>query len=244
MRDGLGGIDTVALIGGTSEIGLAIAHELKALGASRFVLAGRDPELVEEASGNLPVANVMAVDAADVTAHRDAVHAIFSGGDIDVVVVAAGVLHTQPNAEQIAAMALVNGAGSVSLLAEVADQLRAQGHGQLIVLSSMAVVRPRPSNYWYGASKAALDFAARGLADELEDTGVQVTVIRPGFVHSKMTKGMAPAPFASKSEDVARAVADAVQKSTGGVIWVPKILRMVSFLLQWLPRPLLHRLDR
>lgn len=244
MRDGLGGIDSVALIGGTSDIGLAIARALEDLGASRYVLTGRDPETTRSMAGDLPIMDVVTLDVTEIDDHGKAADAIFGGGDIDVLVLAPGVLHADPNAEQITEMALVNGAGSVSLLAEVAERLRAQGHGHLVVLSSIAVVRPRPSNYWYGASKVALDFAARGLCDEMEGTGIPVTIVRPGFVHTKMTAGMRGAPFACQPEEVGLAVADAVRKGAGGVIWIPRALRWVSYVLQWLPRPLLHRLDR
>ena len=160
MRDGLGGIDTVAVIGGTSDIGLAIARELTSLGARRYVLAGRDLDSMKAGAGELPVDDLVALDLASDSPTR-AVESIFAGGDVDVVVLTAGVLHNDPNPAQIEEMAVVNGSGSVAAMAAVARALNAQGHGHLVVLSSIAAVRPRPSNYWYGASKAALDFAAR-----------------------------------------------------------------------------------
>lgn len=244
MRDGLGGIDSVALIGGTSDIGLAIARELTGLGAGRYVLAGRDLNSMRNTAGDLPVQDVVTLDVGNVNDQRKAVDAIFASGDIDVVVLAAGVLYTDPSPQQIAEMATVNGSGSVSLLAELAERLLSQGHGHLVVLSSMAVVRSRPSNYWYGASKAGLDFAALGLAGELEGTGIHVTIVRPGFVHTKMTEGMRSAPFACKPEDVGLAVADAVRDAVGGVLWVPGVLRWVSYALRLLPRSFLHRIER
>jgi len=243
MRDGLGGVGTVALIGGTSDIGIAIAHGLSSLGASRVVLAGRNPDTMRAATAGLPVDDVIALDLAS-TAQGEAVKRIFSGGDVDVVVLAAGVLHNDPSREQIAEMAVVNGSGSISVLAEVAQALETQGHGHIIVLSSIAAVRPRPSNYWYGASKAALDFAARGVSDQLLGSGIKVTLVRPGFVHSKMTEGMDKAPFSVRPEEVGNAVTEAVRNGTEGVLWVPGVLRWVSLALQWLPLPLLKLIDR
>jgi decaprenylphospho-beta-D-erythro-pentofuranosid-2-ulose 2-reductase len=243
MRDGLGGISTVALIGGTSDIGLAIAHALTSLGASRVVLAGRNVDAMRTASEGLPVDDMVALDLTSGD-HSGAVQSIFAGGDVDVVVLAAGVLHNDPDPDQIAEMTVVNGSGSVAVLAQVARAFEAQGHGHLIVLSSIAAVRPRPSNYWYGASKATLDFAARGLSDQLLGSGIRVTVVRPGFVRSKMTDGMDSAPFSVDPEEVGRAVMAAVRDGVEGVLWVPGVLRWVSLVLQWLPLPLLKRVDR
>jgi decaprenylphospho-beta-D-erythro-pentofuranosid-2-ulose 2-reductase len=244
MRDGLGGIQSVGIVGGTSDIGLAIARELRNLGAERFVLAGRDPHSMDNAGADLADRTAVTVDAADLASHQGAVEAMFSGGDLDVVVLAAGVLRPDPSPGDIAEMALANGAGSISLLAHLAKRLRAQGHGHLVVLSSMSVVRPRPSNYWYGASKAGLDFAARGLANDLEGSDVQVSIVRPGFVRSKMTAGMRPAPLACDPGLVGRAVAGAVHSHRGAVIWVPPTLRWLATLLRLLPRSLLARIDR
>ena len=243
MRDGLGGIESVAIIGGSSDIGLAIGRALEKLGASRYVLTGRDPEAIASRSTGLPSTTIVKLDVGQLDQHDEALEAVFGPGDIDVVVLAAGVLHSDPSPGEVGEMALVNGAGSIALLASIGDRLRRQGHGHLVILSSMAVARPRPSNYWYGASKAGLDFAARGLADDLEDYGITVNVVRPGFVHTKMTEGMQPAPFSCSSEDVGRAVAESVASNQGGVLWVPGILRYLAAVLRLLPVGILRRLE-
>ena len=69
--------------------------------------------------------------------------------------------------------------------------MRAQGHGTIVVLSSVAAIRPRKANFVYGAAKAGLDAFGRGLADSLHGTGVDVLLVRPGFVIGRMTAGMA-----------------------------------------------------
>lgn len=244
MRDGLGGVKSVAIVGGTSEIGLAIARALTTLGASQFVLAGRDTKAIQAAAADLPSSKAVKLDVDDVERHSEAVDTIFAGQDVDIAVLAVGVLHNDPDAHQISEMARVNGAGSISILAELASRLQSQGHGHLVVISTIAAVRPRPSNYWYGASKTGLDFAARGLSRDLDGTGIRVTVVRPGFVHTRMTSDLDPAPFACEPEDVGQSVAEAVRDGVGGVLWVPTALKWVSMVLQWLPHRILARLDR
>ena len=128
-------------------------------------------------------------------------------GDLDVVVMAFGVLGSQTDFDRdpvaAAAAVTVNYTGSVSIGLAVAARLRAQGHGRLVVLSSVAGERVRSANFVYGSSKAGLDGFAQGLGDSLEGTGAKVLVVRPGFVHSSMTAGMAAAPFSSTPDKVA-----------------------------------------
>ena len=90
--------------------------------------------------------------------------------------------------------------------------MRDQGHGTIVVLSSIAAIRPRKANLVYGATKAALDAFGRGLADSLHGSGVRVLLIRPGFVIGRMTAGMVPAPLATTPAAVGQAVATALAR--------------------------------
>ena len=85
----------------------------------------------------------------------------------------------------------------VTVLTHLAEILRAQGSGTLVVFSSVAGARVRRANYVYGSAKAGLDGFASGLADALHGSGVRLLLVRPGFVIGRMTEGMAPAPFSS-----------------------------------------------
>ena len=102
--------------------------------------------------------------------------------------------------------------GLVDVLVPLGEAPREQRHGTLVVMSSVAGLRARKSNYLYGASKAGLDAFASGLADRLAPDGVLVLVMRPGFVHGRMTKGLPAAPLATTPEAVRRAVRRALDK--------------------------------
>jgi len=80
----------------------------------------------------------------------------------------------------------------VAVMLPLAERIKRQGHGTIVVLSSVAGERARKSNYVYGASKAGIDAFAQGLGDSLGGTGVHVMVGRPGFVRTKMTAGPTP----------------------------------------------------
>ena len=138
-------------------------------------------------------------------------------------------------------LAEVNYVAPVHLGVLVAAKLRAQGHGRLVALSSVAGERIRRSNFVYGSTKAGLDGFYSGLGEALREHGVAVTVVRPGFVRSKMTAGLEAAPLSVTPEEVAEAVVDAVRRRRG-LIWVPAALRAVMSGLRHVPRPVFRKL--
>ena len=137
-------------------------------------------------------------------------------GDLDVVIVAFGQLAPQEELDddpvRAAELVTVNFTGAVSSSLAVANQFRRQGHGRLIVLSSVAGERVRKANFVYGASKAGLDGFAQGLGDALVGSGASVLVVRPGFVPTRMTAGMKAAPLATTPAAVAAATVEALRK--------------------------------
>jgi short-subunit dehydrogenase len=244
---------TVLVLGGRSEIGLAVAQRLVGQGFGRVVLAARrshdldDEEAVLRRAGAATVERVE-FDADDVAGHGGVLDDVAARyGPLDVVVTAFGVLGDQQRAEQDAAHALAvvhtDYVAHVSILTRLASLLRAQGHGQLVVFSSVAGVRVRRANYVYGSAKAGLDGFASGLADALAGTGVHLLLVRPGFVVGRMTEGMAPAPFSSTPDQVADATVAALRRRRS-VVWVPAILRPVFAVMRLLPRPIWRRLPR
>jgi NAD(P)-dependent dehydrogenase (short-subunit alcohol dehydrogenase family) len=164
-----------------------------------------------------------------------------------VVVLAFGVLGDQARAEVDAAHALAvvhtDYTAHVGMLTELGALLRAQGHGRIVVFSSVAGVRVRRANYVYGSAKAGLDGFACGMADALAGSGVRLLLVRPGFVIGRMTEGMRPAPFSSTPERVADATVRALAAGRGEV-WVPPVLRLLFAVLKLLPRAVWRRMPR
>jgi decaprenylphospho-beta-D-erythro-pentofuranosid-2-ulose 2-reductase len=242
----------VLLIGGSSEIGLAIVRRLAADGPVRPVLLGRDQARLDEARSMLARAGcrdgaVDHLEASDLDSHAPVLARAFErDGGFDVVVLAIGLLGAQSGLDadpaQAAEVMRVNFDGCGSLLLHSMRELRAQGRGTLIVLSSVAAERPRAGNPVYGAAKAGLDALAQGIADATAGSGVRVLVVRPGFVTTKMTEGLPRAPFTTTAETVAEATAHALRTGHGHTVWVPGVLRYVFALLRHMPRPLYRRL--
>ena len=248
MRDAVGSVQSVVLFGGTSDIGLDVVRALVADRACTVVLAARDTARAEQAAAPLRAAGadaeVVELDAAAPDTHEAAIARIFDRpGGIDVALVAAGLLGRAGDEQLLdaAQLQLVNGAGAVSVMAHAARAMRRQGRGTIVLLSSVAADRPRRSNYAYGASKAAADAFARGLQDDLHGSGVDVMIVRPGFVRTKMTAGRDAAPGAVDAAAVTEAVVEGL-RARRSVVYVPAMLRWVMLAIRLLPRPIFRRL--
>jgi decaprenylphospho-beta-D-erythro-pentofuranosid-2-ulose 2-reductase len=241
-------LSRVLLLGGTSEIGLAILSALDLPRDAEVILAGRDPQRLAAAGKTLnrPVA-VARYDAMDTASHQAFADEICAAGVPDIVIAATGILIPQERAAQdvrlAASMIETNFTGHVTALLAVGGHMRRRGSGTIVVLSSVAATRPRKFNAVYGATKAALDAFARGYADDLHGTGVRLLLVRPGFVTGRMTEGMTRAPLATTPEAVGQAVAVALRgkKST---VWVPASLAGLATAMRLVPRPLWRKINR
>lgn len=242
-------VRTVVVLGGGSDIAAAVVAQLVASGLEEVVLVGRDPDRFGvPAAGGLTVHRV-AWDALDPAGHDRMVAAAIRrlGGRVpDLVLCAVGSLghHSGLGVEAVEAdrSLRTNVVGPAAALLAWGRTLAAAKAGTIVVLSSVAGVRTRRSNFVYGAGKAGLDAFALGLGDALLADGVRVLVVRPGFVTSKMTDGLDPAPFATDPHTVAAAVVAAVARGRTGVVWVPGVLRFVFGLLRVMPRPVWRRI--
>ncbi len=244
MKNALGAVQSAVVLGGGSDIAQATLRRLVAQGCRTVVLAARRPD---ELAGDVQAlttagattVRTVAFDALDTGSHTAVIESCFEGGDVDLVLIAFGVLGDQEvfddDPEAAAELARVNYVGAVSSGLAAARALRRQGHGTIVVLSSVAGERVRKSNFVYGSTKAAIDAFAQGLGDSLVGSGVNLMVVRPGFVTTKMTTGMEAAPFSTD----AGAVADAIVHGLAAgkeVVWVPPLLRWVMAIFRHLPR--------
>lgn len=251
MNDAFGSPQSLLVLGGGSDIARATARALLARRLRTVVLAGRRPESLDPVVSELTdlgaeQVETLAFDADDTSSHAAFVDKAFAAHeDIDVVLLAFGVLGDQSESERHpeAAVAVLqtNFVGAASVGMHVADRLRRQGHGTLVVLSSVAGERARRSNFVYGSSKAGLDAFFQGLGDSMVGSGARVLIVRPGFVHTKMTAGLPAAPFSTSPEAVAGVIVKALEKGDEQA-WAPPILRVVMTVIRHLPRPLFRRL--
>jgi decaprenylphospho-beta-D-erythro-pentofuranosid-2-ulose 2-reductase len=250
MENAFGDPQTVVLLGGTSDIGQAIVRRAIGPGTTTVVLASRRPDGADAFAAELAARGIrvesVAFDATQADRHGSFVAELASTiGDLDLVILAFGVLGHGAGIDvepaQAAADVTVNYVGAVSAGLAVAQQQRRQGHGRLVVLSSVAGERVRKANFVYGSSKAGLDGFAQGLSDSLAGSGASVLIVRPGFVTSRMTAGLKPAPFATTPEAVAEVTVRGLRRGSR-VVWAPGILRWVFMVFRHLPHAIWRRL--
>lgn len=251
MKDSLGNLQRILVLGGTSDIALATVTALtRDRPGAHLTLAARPSGRRAAAAATLSAAGLLVTEvdfeATDRTSYEAAIASAFeTGPDIDVVIVAFGLLGDQQHAWQDLDAALelaqVNYAAAVGCGVLVAQRLRAQGHGAIIAMSSVAGERPRMSNFMYGSTKAGLDAFYTGLGDALAGDGVQVLVVRPGFVRTNMTAGLRAAPLSQLPDQVADAIVAGL-RARRRTVWAPSALRWVMTVLRHLPGPVFRRL--
>lgn len=248
--DALGSPQSVLVLGGGSEIALAIVKALPRSRLNRVVLAGRPSPALDDAATQLTASGIPGVttlgfDATQTDTHESLINAVFDAADVDIVILAFGMLGDQFASEAdpnlAVQMATTNYTGAVSSGLHVARRLRQQGHGSLVVLSSVAGDRARRSNYVYGSTKAGLDAFAQGLGDALAGSGAHVLVVRPGMVRTRMSAGLPEAPMTTNPQDVAVIVVKALRKGKH-TVYAPGPLRVVMSGLKIVPRPLFRKL--
>lgn len=249
MIDAVGNPQSLLVFGGTSDIALATAEKYAAARPLRIVLAARQSDRLDEAAERLrktgSTVTTLPFDARKPETHAEVIDKAFTEGDIDIALVAFGVQGDNEqgwtDVEAAREVAEVNYLAPMTLGVRLAEKLRKQGHGHLVAISSPAAERARRSNFVYGSSKAGLDSFYTGLTYALADSGVKVTVVRPNFVHTKLTEGMQAAPMAQRPEQVADVIVDAVRKNKEQV-WAPAQMRWVMTVLRHLPRAIFRRL--
>ena len=184
----------VWLVGASSGIGLACAQALAQAGAHVVVSARR-----LEALAGLPQMHAVPMDVTDNASVQAATAQVVQqvlqhpslGGPLDLVVYCAGHYHAQRATDFDLADMLrhqeVNYAGALRVLDAVLPIVLAQGHGHISLVSSVAGWRGLPNGLAYGPTKAALTHLAETLYLDLQDRGVGVSVINPGFVATPLT---------------------------------------------------------
>jgi decaprenylphospho-beta-D-erythro-pentofuranosid-2-ulose 2-reductase len=249
MIDAVGNPQSILLLGGTSDIGLACVERFADDRPMRVVLAGRPSPRLDEAKVRLEksgcTVRTIDFDARKPETHTEVIAKAFADGDIDVTISAFGLLGDPERAwtdvDLAVELAEVNYVAAVSTGVALAKHLQEQCHGALAVLSSVAGERVRRSNFVYGSTKAGMDGFYTGLTEALRPSGVTVTIVRPGFVKSKMTEGLDPAPLAVTPEQVAEITVDAIRKHKE-LVWAPAPMRAVMSVLRHVPRPIFRKL--
>ncbi len=243
--------ENIVMIGATSGIALACARLWAAEGKVAFTLVGRDAQKLDDVAKDLRVrgaaAKTRVVDFHDPRAIAALAEETGKDGAPDIVLIAHGLFSDQKKCQQdlaAARTAMEINAISPALFAEAfAGVMEKAGRGRLALIGSVAGDRGRRSHYVYGASKGFVERYMQGLRHRLWNTGVSVTLIKPGPTDTPMTaqlkqKGAALAPV----EDVAAACVKGIARGRA-VVYAPARWRPVMLVIRNLPEFVFNRMN-
>lgn len=240
----------ILILGATSAIASETAKRFAEEG-DRFFLVGRDSARLEIVSADLKTRGADGVFSESCNLDENAAHeGLFERargalGEIDLLLVAYGTLPHQRQCEEKVDEALkalhTNFISVVSVLTIAARYFETRRNGQIAVISSVAGLRGRQSNYVYGAAKGALSIFLAGLRNRLMPAGVQVLTVLPGFVDTPMTAGFKKGPLFVGPEVIARDIHRAVVKRRD-VLYTPWFWRWIMFIIIHIPEVIFKRL--
>jgi len=237
----------ILVLGGKSDLAISILGSLPLSGNSEIVLCGRNitsfslPEDLEA----FQIQKVES-DFTDLSAAKTTIESIFESGDIDLVILAYAILgneESQLEPSLFSEVLQTNFYSQAILLNFINSKLVSQMYGQILLISSVAGIRPRKRNFVYGVSKFGVDFIAQGLQKQNIDKNVFISILRPGFVFTKMSKNSSPAPFATDRKTVAQIAANGLRKKKR-IVYAPKILLLVVFALKILHERIFRLIDK
>ncbi len=240
----------VLIVGASSAIATETARAYAERGA-RMVVTARTPERAEAVAADLRVrgaadVRAMTLDVTDHATCETAIAEAWSAFDgLDVALLAPGVLPDQARCQSDVPAALhaldVNFLGIVALLTPLANRFEAARRGCIAVIASVAGDRGRQSNYVYGAAKGGIDRFLQGLRNRLHRSGVSVVTLKPGFVDTPMTAGLAQGALFVSARRAGRAVYRAIERRHD-VAYVPWFWRPIMLVIRCIPERVFKRL--
>lgn len=238
----------VLIIGAYSAIAEAVAREYASRGAVLF-LVGRNAQRLQTLVDDLRVrgaarVEAFALDVNDIGKHAtmlDAAEALLGG--IDVALIAHGTLPDQSACDADVQTALreftTNGTSTIALSLELAKRL--QRGATLAAISSVAGDRGRASNYLYGSAKAAVSAFLSGLGQRLRGDGINVLVIKPGFVDTPMTAAFKKGALWATPQQVAHGIMKAIDKRKP-VAYLPWFWWGIMAIIKHIPESVFRRI--
>jgi decaprenylphospho-beta-D-erythro-pentofuranosid-2-ulose 2-reductase len=240
----------ILIFGATSGIAEAVARIYASQGACLFLVA-RNAEKLDMVASDLRargagVVKTFVMDANDTDKLPQMLDAAWSASQVDIALVAHGTLPDQARCEAGLDYAVkefrTNAESVIACLTALGTRFERQGHGVIAVIGSVAGDRGRASNYLYGSAKAAVHAFASGLRTRLFKAGVHVLTIKPGFVNTPMTKGLAlPQALVVSADEVATDIVGAIKKKRD-MIYTPWFWRFIMLIIIHIPNVMFKRM--
>lgn len=242
----------IVIFGATSAIAQAWAR-IQAVQGAAFYLLGRDMQkldavkndLLARGASNVQLHAMDMAQAQDYSVVMEKIHA--SMPRTDIALFAQGILPDQRalenNTAALRSLFELNAISYMQPASLLAEHMAKAGSGCVVLISSVAGDRGRQSNYFYGASKAAVTTFAQGLRNHVFKRGVQVLTVKPGFVDTPMTAHLARGGFLwATPEQIAQCIDNGLQKKKD-VIYAPWFWQIIMQVIRYIPEWVFKRLS-
>ena len=239
------------VLGATKGMGRALSRALVVRGDT-VCLLGRNQEELQKTARDLQVRGDLEQEPQTVICDLEEPEtfskaldvAVMALGEVDLVVVTAGIFATQDALDNDALLAQqlmqVDFVQTIEFCEQAKERLLRNGGGTLCVFSSVAGDRGRAPSRVYGAAKAGLSTYLEALAHRYHQEGLRVLCVKPGFIRTSMTAGLTPPPFSGDADGVAKRVIAAIDGQKP-VVYAPAIWRWVMLVIRFLPRFFMRR---
>lgn len=242
-------MNTVLILGATSEVALALTDQLAAKSIN-LILAARQVEKLNPVKSDLTIrfgitVTVAEFDAANMNTHADFYQQLNPKPDAAICIF--GFLGDHDKAKvnwnECATILTANYVGAVSILNVIANDFESRKTGVIVGISSVAGERGRQSNYFYGSAKAGFTAYLSGLRNRLVKSSVHVVTVKPGFIKTKMIAGLkTPGLLTAKPEQVASKIIKAMVAKRN-VIYVLPAWRWVMLVIRCIPEFIFKKLS-
>ena len=241
----------VIVLGALSAMATAAARIYAAEGAALVLVARNDARLTALAA-DLQARGAVQVEIAAMDLEAEATQAGLHLADwtkrlggVDHIHLIYGYLGDQAKAStdpaELSRITASNFTSAVHWCEAAANILRAQKHGSLVAVSSVAGDRGRQSNYAYGAAKGGIALFVQGIAHSLAGTGARAVVVKPGFVDTPMTDGLKKGgPMWASADQLGRSLRHAADRG-GPIQYAPGKWRLVMAIIRSVPAFVFHK---
>jgi NADP-dependent 3-hydroxy acid dehydrogenase YdfG len=227
------------IVGASEGLGRAVSHELSRRGVE-LVLSARDEDRLDELAGELPGKAVsLPLDISDSQSVRTAMARL---GQVDGLVVLAGVYWPMPAKDwdpaKVEAMCDINFTGTARVVGAALPQMIERDDGHIVLTGSLSGFRGLPGASGYAASKAGVMAMAEALRADLWRTGVEVQLVNPGFIRTRLTEqNDFRMPFIQEPDVAAREFVEHMETDgfSRSFPWLfSSLFRLSQFLPDWL----------
>jgi len=240
----------ILILGANSDIAIHLATRFAESARADLCLASMDTALLQKKARDIEIrysvrTDVKPFNALDFNSHNQFYKQLEPKPD--GVIISFGYLGDQQKAQndfnEAARIMQTNYMGAVSILEIIAQDFERRGHGFIIGVSSVAGERGRRGNYIYGSAKSALTVYLSGLRNRLSQKKISVITVLPGFVRTKMTRGMnLPESLTAEPESVADDIYNAwINKKE--IIYSKSIWRVIMFFIKIIPEKIFKYLN-